>query len=104
MIKGYNGENRQFNLENFTLQISADAIRHIKNNHPQDLDLLNNLFDIYHNFDYARWNYGKDEKGKPLVAISFYKRYKDGLVRAVEIDFAGLKTLNLKTMYRVDEK
>lgn len=103
MISDDRGVKRAFNLKNFTLKINANAIRHIKNNHPDDLNLLNNLYDIYHNFDKAQWGITRDKQtGKPVVSISFFKEYKDGIVRAVDIDLIDEKELNLKTLYRLD--
>ncbi len=32
----------------------------------------------------------------------FFKEYKDGIVRAVDIDLIDEKELNLKTLYRLD--
>ena len=92
-------------MENYTLRVDSHAIRHIKNNHPQDLDLLNNLYDIFYNFDKAQWNLTKDNKtGKPILAFSFLKQYKDGTAKAVEVRVLEDKTLRLKTLFRVDKK
>lgn len=102
-IKNDLGQPMSFNLENYLLRVDANAIRHIYNEHPQDLDLLNNLYDIYHNFDKAQWNYARDNKtGKNIVAISFFKTYKDGTAKAVEIEIFNEKELRLKTLFRMD--
>lgn len=103
-IKNDKGQITEFNLNGYTLKIDSNHIRHIKNSHPNDLDLLNNLYDIYHNFDTAQWNLTRDESTKkPIIAISFLKEYKDGIAKAVEVRIAENKTLNLKTLYRIEK-
>ena len=100
-IKDYRGVEKHFNLDGYTLKINADIIRHIQNRHPDDFNLLYNLYDIYHNFDKAQWNLTRNKKtGKPEFSISFFKTYKDGEVKAVEIDMINEKELSLKTLFR----
>lgn len=103
MIPDDKGQERQFNLDNYILSIHSNEIRHIKNNHPKDLNLLYNLYDIYHNFDKAQWNLIKNKAtGKPIIAISFFKHYKDGIAKAVTIYTNNAKELRLKTLFRLN--
>lgn len=102
MILDDKGQKRQFNLDGYILSINSNEIRHIKNNHPKDLDLLYNLYDIYHNFDKVQWNLIKNKTtGKPIIAISFFKHYKDGIAKAVTIYTNNTKELKLKTLFRL---
>lgn len=104
MITNFKGQKQEFDLSGYSFEIDANDIRHIKNNHPDDLDLLNNLYDIYHNFDKAQWDITKDKRtGKNIISISFFKEYKDGTAKAVEVRVNEDKKLKLKTLFRIDK-
>ena len=104
MITNFKGQKQEFDLKGYSFEIDANDIRHIKNNHPDDLDLLNNLYDIYHNFDKAQWDITKDKRtGKNIISISFFKEYKDGTAKAVEVRVNENKKLKLKTLFRIDK-
>lgn len=104
MITNFKGQKQEFDLKGYSFEIDANDIRHIKNNHPDDLNLLNNLYDIYHNFDKAQWDITKDKRtGKNIISISFFKEYKDGTAKAVEVRVNENKKLKLKTLFRIDK-
>ncbi|MDA3069361.1 hypothetical protein OFN70_07460 [Campylobacter sp. CN_NE3] len=103
-IKNDLGQIREFNFSGYTLKIDSATIRHIKNNHPDDLKYLTNLGDIYENSTSARWALNRNEKGQSELSITLYKKYSNGELGAVEIVDTGDKTLNLKTFYKVDKE
>jgi len=62
------------NFENFNRSIDSSHIRHIKNHHPQDLHILNNIEDVLNNFDYARKSITKGfEHQKKMTLLKLYR-------------------------------
>ena len=102
-IKNDLGQEREFDFSGYKLNIDSATIRHIKNNHPDDLKYLVNLGDIYENFTKATWDYKRNKKGQTEVIISLFKKYGDNEIRAVEIADMGNKILNLKTFHKMDK-
>lgn len=102
-IKNDMGQAREFDFRGYSLQVDSNVIRHIKNEHADDLKYLVNLGDIYEHFSKATFNYKRNKKGQTEVAIKLFKKYSNGELVAVEMVDYGNKILNLQTFYKVDK-
>ena len=91
------------NLRGYKREIEAKYIRHIKNRHPEDLAHLDNLSDMFENFDFAEKSITRNEQtGKPEVSLVLYRKVDDGVVKAVELRNFSETTLSLKTIFKMD--
>ncbi|RLA72230.1 MAG: hypothetical protein DRG30_07595 [Epsilonproteobacteria bacterium] len=94
-------EDTGLNLKGYSSILSSSSIRHVKNRHPEDLDLIEEIPNILHNFDMAKKSLTRNKtSGKTDVSIEFYKKMDDGIVKVVELRNLNNKTLEFKTLFR----
>lgn len=93
-----NGTIRLFGFERL---INANEIRHIKNRHPEDFSLINNITDIFNNFDEFEKSIIKDtQTGKTVISLVLRKKYANDIIQCVELINHRNKKLYLKTFFK----
>ena len=89
------------NLNSYRFVIKEEYIRHVKNRHPNDMDLLLELPNIINNFSKVEKSIIKNtQTGKPEVNLVFYKIVNCDKIEMVAIRIFKKKILSLKTVYR----
>jgi hypothetical protein len=93
-----NGTIRLFGFERL---VNANEIRHIKNRHPEDFSLINNITDIFNNFDEFEKSIIKDtQTGKTVISLVLRKKYANDIIQCVELINHRNKKLYLKTFFK----
>ena len=92
-------------LEGYSCYIHCNDIRHVYNRHPEDHHYLCYIPDILKNFNTIQKENMRDRRtGKNQLVYKFYKKYNGNLVKLVKLRFNKDKTINLKTMFVMDEE
>ena len=89
------------NVYKYDFIIEAQYIRHIKNNHEEDLYLLPKIQEILNSCDKVEKSITRNtQTGKTDISIVFEKRLDDGTVKMVALRVIKHKILSLKTFFR----
>ncbi len=84
--------------------IESQYIRHAKRSHKEDIKIFDDYVDIVENFDYARKSLTRNRRtGKNDVSVELYKKGDDGLYKVVQLKNFDDKTLEFRTMFKLDE-
>jgi hypothetical protein len=88
------------NIYNYTFIVHESYIRHIKNNHEEDLHLLPRLPEILNSFTHVEKSLTKNSQtGQTDVSLVFRKKIDDNTVQMVALRIMREKTLFLKTFF-----
>ncbi len=83
--------------------LTFEFIRHIKNRHPEDLGLIDDIPQIINDFDFAEKSITRNEQtGKTEVSLVLYKKDDDKIVKSVELRDFGDKSLSFKTLFTME--
>jgi hypothetical protein len=89
------------NIIGYKFIIEEQYVRHIRNNHPDDLYLLSKLSEILNNADDIKKSLTRNaQTGKTDISLVFRKTFEDGAVQMVALRLFKDKTLSLKTFFR----
>ncbi|WP_373001382.1 hypothetical protein [Sulfurimonas sp.] len=91
-------------LEGYSCYIHCNDIRHVYNRHPEAHHYLCYIPDILKNFDSIEKEVVPERRtGGSQVVYKFYKKYNRNLVKLVKLRVHKDKTINLKTLFVMDE-
>jgi len=92
-------------LKGYSCYIHCNDIRHVYNRHILDYHYLCYIPDILKNFNSIEKENLRDSRtGKNQLVYKFYKKYNGNLVKLVKLRMHKNKTINLKTMFVMDEE
>lgn len=92
------------NLTGYSCKVHSNGIRHVHNEHPNDVRYLCFIPDILKNFNKIRKENLKDaQTGMNYVAFEFEKKFNDDIVKLVKVRVLRDKTIDLKTMFVKDK-
>jgi hypothetical protein len=91
----------KLNVTSYTFIMEEEYVRHIRNNHEEDLYLLNKLPEILNYFTHVEKSLTRNKRtGQNDVSFVFRKTFEDGVVRMVALRALRNKTLSLTTFFR----
>jgi hypothetical protein len=77
----------------YTFVIEEGSVRHIKNRHPEDLELLTRIPEILNTFSHVEKSITQDKQTRQNeVSLVFRKKYEDGTVQMVALDYLKIKS------------
>ncbi|MDD2828999.1 MAG: hypothetical protein PHW18_05435 [Sulfuricurvum sp.] len=89
-------------IRDYTCVIHSDEIRHIKNEHHDDVYLICKIPYYLEKFVKLERNIVSDKKtGKPVISLIFIKRNENNSVKMVKTNLSREKILRLKTLFEV---
>ncbi len=93
--------NAGINLNGFIFHIYGNSLRHIKNSHQEDLDLLPRIIPTINECDKATKSIIRDaQTGKNIINLVFNKRFDDDIMQLVAVRIHKGKILSLKTFFK----
>ncbi len=88
------------NICNYTFIAEESYIRHIKNNHEEDLHLLPKLPEVLNSFTHVEKSLTKNgQTGQTDVSLVFRKKFDDNTVQMVALRIIRKQTLSLRTLF-----
>jgi hypothetical protein len=89
-------------IRDYTCVIHSDEIRHIKNEHHDDVYLICKIPYYLEKFVKLERSIVSDRKtGKPVTSLIFIKRNENNSVKMVKTNLSREKILRLKTLFEV---
>ena len=91
----------QLNVCQYKFIIEEKYIRHVKNNHEDDLYLLPKLPDILNHFSHVEKSLTRNtQTGQNEVSLVFRKKIENDIIQMVSLRVIRGKILSLKTFFR----
>lgn len=91
----------KLNICTYKFIIQEDYIRHVKNNHEEDLYYLSKIPEILNSFNSVEKSLTRNtQTGQTDVSLVFKKKFDDGIIRMVALRIIRTKILSLKTLFR----
>ncbi len=89
------------NICTYKFIIQEEYIRHVRNRHKEDLNLLSKIPDILNYFNSVEKSITKNtQTNQNEVSLVFRKKFDDGIVRMVALRVMKGKILSFKTLFR----
>lgn len=89
------------NICSYKFVIQEEYVRHVRNRHEEDLDLLTKIPDILNYFNSVEKSITQNKQTKRNeVSLVFRKKFDDDIVRMVALRVMRGKILSLKTLFR----
>lgn len=89
------------NVCDYAFIIEEGSIRHIRNRHPEDLELLPRIPEILNTFSHVEKSLTRNKQtGQNDISLVFRKKYDDGTIQMVSLRLQREKKLSLKTFFR----
>ncbi len=89
------------NICKYKFIIEESYVRHVRNNHPEDLYLLYKVPIILNSFSHVEKSITQDKQTKQNeVSLVFKKTLEDGTIKMVALRIMRGNILSLKTFYR----
>jgi len=89
-------------LKGYRCSIHSDEIRHIENEHPNDIEHICKIHYYLNKFkNIDRTTTKEAQTGKKIPCFTFTKQLKDRKVKIVKLNLSMKKVLSLKTLYEV---
>ncbi len=90
------------NINTYSFIIEEEYVRHVRNEHEEDLDLLYHLPDIINSCTKVEKSITKNSRtGQTDVSLVFKKKMHDDTVQIVALRIYKKKVLSLKTLFVV---
>ena len=89
------------NICKYIFIIEEGYVRHVRNNHPEDLHLLYKVPIILNSFSHVEKSITQNKQTKQNeVSLVFKKTFEDGTIKMVALRIIRGNILSLKTFYR----
>lgn len=89
------------NIANYKFIIKENAIRHIRNSHPEDIKYLPRIIPTINQCDDVEKSIIQDSQTRQnIINLVFKKRFDDGIMQLVAVRVYKNKALSLKTFFK----
>ncbi len=91
------------NVYKYKFTIKENYIRHVKNRHPNDIDLLEKIPDILNTFFQVEKSITRNpQTGGTEISLVFRKKIDSNIIQMVSLRVIRDKELSFKTVFRKD--
>lgn len=91
----------RLNICKYKFIIKEEYVRHIRNGHEKDLDLLHKLPEILNDFSHVEKSITRNKQtGQTDVSLVFRKKFDEDITKMVALRIIKGQILSLRTFYR----